>query len=218
MSGHHPSMEVLSGHASGSLSAGAALVVACHVHGCEACRLEAAHWDAVGGELLLETPPQPLADGALESALARIEMRDSARAPRSGFALPKYLERFDIPRPLRDQAIGTRLWLAPGIWFAPIGIDSDARARTYLVYAGRNTTLPRHTHTGREVTAIIFGSFRDNLGTFDAGDFAETDEEVLHAPAVTDASECLCLINSDGPMRLEGVSAKIIQALAGSRY
>ena len=30
--------------------------------------------------------------------------------------------------------------------------------------------------------------------------------------------ECLCLISSDGPMKIEGLTARLVQAYAGLRY
>lgn len=211
---HHPSQETLEAFASGALRGSAALVAACHLEVCDVCRSEVALWSDVGAALLLDTPPAELETGALESVLARL---DEERAPAPA-SLPRYLERFNIPRALQKQKIGMRLWLAPGIWFAPLRLKSDPDALTYLVYGAKNTMLPQHTHAAREYTALLAGSYSDNLGTFVAGDFEEADETVHHAPSVTQDSECLCLISSDAPMLLEGLSARVIQTLAGRRY
>lgn len=216
MSRHHPSAETLVDYARGGLHAGAALVVACHLEGCAVCRREVSLWEDVGGTLLQAADPAPLSDAALERALARIEAEPAPQHPRR--RLPHYLTRFDITAPLREQDIGARRWLTPGIWFAPLRMEADSRSRTYLVYAKQNTTLPQHTHAGREFTLILHGSYCDTLGQFEAGDFAETDDAIFHAPAVTPASDCLCLISADGPMRLVGLPARMIQALAGNLY
>jgi anti-sigma factor ChrR (cupin superfamily) len=44
------------------------------------------------------------------------------------------------------------------------------------------------------------------------------DETVVHTPGVTQASECLCLISADAPMRLTGFAARFIQTVTGTLY
>jgi len=213
---HHPSEDILSAYASGALEKGAALVVACHIDRCCDCRRNRAFWDGVGGTLLDNASPLALSEGALDRALKNIGKADAKPIPAA--PLPPYLARFNLPGRLRKQTIAPRRWLTPAIWFAPIDTARQGRSCTYLVYARKNTTLPRHTHENREFTAVLSGGYRDTLGAFDAGDFVETDPTVLHAPGITDDAECLCLIASDGPMKLEGFVARLIQRYAGELY
>ncbi len=214
---HHPSPEVLSDYARGALPAGMMLVVSCHLHGCDACRHEIAILESAGGVLLLTAAPVALADDALAKALARID-GGVARAPWPAKNPPAFLARFPVPPPLRDQDIGSQLWLTPSIWFAPVRFPAEPQRRTYLVYAKENTVLPEHTHRGREYTAVLYGSFRDGAGAFAQGDFEDADDSLSHAPAVTAQSECLCVISADAPMHLQGRLARMIQALTGSLY
>jgi putative transcriptional regulator len=214
---HHPTTNILSNYARGSLPAGMTLVVSCHVHGCEACRREVAVWESAGGVLLLKSEPMPLADGALARTFERIDGKIGG-AQNVAKRLPRFLERFAVPAPLLGQHIGSRLWLTPSIWIAPIGTGPNPPSPTYLVHAERGTALPAHTHRGREFTSVLHGSFRDGSGVFGKGDFEEADDAVSHAPAVTAESECLCLISADAPMSLHGHIARMIQSLAGNRY
>jgi putative transcriptional regulator len=214
---HHPSPEVLSDYARGALPAGMMLVVSCHLHSCDTCRREIAMLESAGGALLLAAAPEALANDALARALARIDSGVEP-APRPAKNLPEFLKRFPVPQPLRDQDIGSQLWLTPSIWFAPVRFSVASRSRTYLVYAKENTALPEHTHRGREYTAVLCGSFQDGAGTFAQGDFEEADDSLSHAPAVTAQSECLCVISADAPMQLHGRIARVIQALAGKLY
>jgi putative transcriptional regulator len=212
---HHPSSNTLEAYARGALNAGAALAVTCHVHGCAVCRSEAAVLEDAGGSFLLEVAPAPLSDDALERVFARI---DGAPPPPANTEVPRFLERFSVPAPLRRQDVGFRRWVTPNIWFAPVRVRPKPETLTYLVYAGKNTTLARHTHRGQEFTSVLYGRFSDESGTFGPGDFAQTDENVEHAPAVTSDSECLCLISADAPMQLLGLPARLIQTLTGKLY
>jgi putative transcriptional regulator len=213
---HHPSPDILCAYAAGSLPPGAALVVACHVEACPACARDVSLWEGVGGALLDETAPLAMSEGALDRALAALA-GPVAKEPASP-ALPVWLRGNALPAALRRQTIGPRRWLTPSIWFAPVSVAPRGGARTYLVYGRPNTTLPRHTHTGYEYTAILGGGYRDALGDFDAGDFVETDESVLHAPGVTADDSCLCLISSGGPMKVDGLIARLVQLYAGELY
>ena len=71
---------------------------------------------------------------------------------------------------------------------------------------------------GREFTVVLKGAYTDDLGHFAIGDFAEADDAISHAQTVTADGECLCLISSDGPMKLEALSARLVQSFAGHRY
>ena len=215
---HHPSGEVLSDWARAALHPGAMLAVGCHVHLCAICRQEATLWESVGGALLDSANPAPLSEGALARALARIDEGDRRLRHAKERRAPAFLERFNVPAPLLQNRIGMRRWVTPRIWFAPVVIAPTSTARTYLVYGSANTTLPVHTHVGREFTTVLHGSFCDSTGTFGTGDFAETDDTITHAPAVTQDNACLCLISADAPMRLAGRPARFVQALAGRLY
>jgi putative transcriptional regulator len=215
---HHPSVELLSDWARGGLHAGARLAVGCHIYGCAICRRETALWESVGGNLLDVESPAALSEGALARTLARLDRAAPTRASVAPHRAPGYLRRFDPPAPLLAQKIGMRRWVTPNIWFAPIAIPAESSERTYLVYARRNTTMAKHTHVGCEFTSILYGSFSDDTGTYGPGDFAETDDSIVHAPAITGESDCLSLISTDAPMRLTGFTARVIQAVTGTLY
>ncbi len=213
---HHPSGDLLASYAAGGLSAGAALVVGSHVDVCADCRAEISLLNGLGGVLLARLEPAALSEGALERALKRLgddRAPERAQAPR-----PHFLNRFEIPKRLQSHQIGARLWLAPGIWFAPVKAEREPETCTYLVYGAKNKTLPKHTHPGRELTVVLHGAYTDELGHFATGDFAEADDSISHAQVVSADSECLCLISSDGAMRPEGFIARLVQGYAGRRY
>jgi putative transcriptional regulator len=215
MTCHHPSPDILAEYASGALHAGAALVIACHLEVCAVCRSEVVLWESVAGTMLEDSAPQALSDGALERMLARLDEEEAIAAfP----AIPDFLERFDLPGPLKSHRIGRRRRVTPNIWFAPVELPGPGLARTYLVYANRNTVLAEHRHVGREFTQVITGAFVDNGGRYDRGDFACTDEAIIHTPGVTQEAECLCLISADAPMRLTGFAARLIQTVTGTLY
>jgi putative transcriptional regulator len=213
---HHPSGDLLTAYAAGRLAPGTTLVVGSHIDVCDACRGEVALLERLGGCFLADAAPVSLSEGALDRMLKRLG--EPATPATANAPLPRGLSRFDLPKRLRGLDIGDRLWLAPGIWFAPIAMKPENGTCTYLIYGARNKTLPRHTHAGQEITVVLSGAYSDDLGHFAAGDFAEADETITHIQTVTADAECLCLISSDGPMKFEALSARLIQSFAGRRY
>jgi putative transcriptional regulator len=195
------------------------LVVACHVERCGLCRDDVATWESVGGRFLEDTSPEPLSGSALATTLAAIASEDVGRAPAQTERprLPRYLERFSVPRALADQSIGFRRWATPNIWFAPINVGQDS-GTCYLVFGRAKTVLSRHTHKGREFTNVIYGSFHDDSGTFGLNDFEEADDSLLHAPTVTAEGDCLCIASAQSPMQFVGWRARMVQAALGELY
>ncbi len=131
----------------------------------------------------------------------------SANPRRHGPRCPISSSDSICPLPLKGRRIGARRRITPNIWFAPVDMPDQGSARTYLVYANRDTVLAEHTHVGREFTHVITGAFTDNGGRYDKGDFACTDEAVTHTPGVTERcrmpvpDQCRRADAPDGPAR-----------------
>src|SRR6187549_56613 len=70
---HHPSEELLLAYAGGGADEATSLIVATHLAYCAACRLQSRTMDALGGSLLQDLSPVPMADGALDAALAKLD-------------------------------------------------------------------------------------------------------------------------------------------------
>jgi len=213
---HHPAPELLAMFAAGGLAPGAALVLACHLERCASCATQVAALESAGGQFLDGLPPTPLAPNALEKALAALDREPSGDVPRTT-ELPRYLSRYSLPSSVHKAGMGSRRWITPNIWFAPIRI-AGSRSLTYLLYGRPDTMLSRHTHRGREFTCVLHGSFHDEVGRFERGDFEDADEMLLHAPTVETGSDCLCIIDAEAPMLLTKRSARVVQTLLGRAY
>jgi putative transcriptional regulator len=211
---HHPQPGILSDYATGRLSAGLALAVACHLDGCETCDAAAAGWESLGGAFLRTATSVPLAPKALESTIARI-----GATPPHGVETPsRVLRRFSLPKPLLRARIGFRRWVSPDIWVAPVRLKDAPDARTYLIHARAGVAIPKHTHRGSEFTAVLHGMFRDDGSCYDAGDFACSGGSAVHAQTVAESGDCLCLTSAEAPMRMVSALARAVQTLAGTIY
>ena len=211
---HHPCEETMIRYAAGSLAGGAPLVVAAHVDGCAVCRREVRLLEGLGGALLDELPAAEMAPDALARMFARLE----APAGRAEVTNPPPQTRREIsllPPSLKAQSVGSRRWLAPGIWTAPICEGDASGSSTYLLRVGRRLPLPRHGHRGAEMTCVLAGSFSDQGGQYGAGDFVEMDSQQEHQPTAGPESECICVISAEGPPRIHGLAGWLFRTLTG---
>jgi putative transcriptional regulator len=79
---HHPDDELLLAYATGAADEATSLIVATHMTYCAICRLRGKTFDTIGGTLLQELQPAPLAAGALDATLARLDQVTPYERPR----------------------------------------------------------------------------------------------------------------------------------------
>lgn len=89
---HHLSDDLLMAHAAGALPEALSLMVATHVSLCDDCRARLAGYDMLGGVVLADCA-SPLAEDALDRALARLDRPD----PAPTVARPKAQGAFPAP-------------------------------------------------------------------------------------------------------------------------
>ena len=215
---NHPGEATLLAYAAGGLGEGLSLVVASHLAFCPECRAAIAEGEAVGGTLLEDLAPAALDLGARERVLALIDKAAPAAVPappRRPVADPL------VPAPLASY-LGCNLaaidWhrLAPGVRqfeLLPHDLMHGGNLRMLRIAPGKK--LPRHGHTGTELTLVLCGAYSDELGRFARGDVAETDDDIVHEPLSDRDEDCICLIATEGPLKFDSLIARAIQRFTG---
>ena len=204
---HHPSEDLLLDLASGRLERGPGMVLRAHLHACPACRAETHRLEAIGGALLDGLPAAPMDDDALARALARIET--PAPPP---LAAPIETR---LPEILARERLGPRRWMAPGLWLRRLEPKTETRFNTYLLHTSPGRRLSRHGHLGAEYVCVLKGAFSDATGRYGVGDFACSDEALVHEPLAEPGEACLCLISTEGPLQMHGLIGRMLQPLVG---
>ena len=68
--------------------------------------------------------------------------------------------------------------------------DSDS---IKLIKMEPGTSVPLHSHNGKEYILVLEGSFCDEYGEYKKGDMQINDQKIRHIPTACDKNGCICL-------------------------
>jgi putative transcriptional regulator len=200
---HHVSEERLFEYAAGTCTEGAALAIACHLSLCRACAARGSELEVLGGASFDAAAAQPLARGALDQLLARLDGPDDVAPPRDPH-VERLLETFGVPRAvaptLASGAEGTR-WrrLFPGVSRIDLQIG-PASTVARLVSLAPGVEIPLHEHGGTEYTLIFTGALVDDEGHFARGDISIRESGARHVQRIDAGAPCVALVINEGPL------------------
>ena len=206
---HHPAAETFAAYVSGSLDEGRRLVIGAHVGMCTNCQSWQKSLEAVGGVMLAATPPTAMYPDALQRALARLDSGEFALLDHP----VTYSREPDMPEALGGYAMSRWSWIGRGIHHRSIRLAETGGARAFMLKVGAGIQLPKHTHTGTELTLVLSGAFTHAGGRFGPGDIEEADDTIDHVPVVETGEACVCLVAMEGQLRLLGPFGRLLQPL-----
>jgi putative transcriptional regulator len=208
---HHPRMETLADYVAGRLDEARAVVVATHAAQCEICAREIDRLEAIGGHVLASVEPVAMAPDALETVLARadatanvvIPERPAGDRPEKRLPLSAYLK----------GSIDDVNWrpVAPGISQSIIEAEGYRRGVLRLLKIAPGTKMLEHSHRGEELTLILRGAYKDEIGEFGVGDLADLGGDHTHQPEAIGDEPCICLIATSAPLEFKTMLGKIAQ-------
>jgi putative transcriptional regulator len=62
-----------------------------------------------------------------------------------------------------------------------------------LIKMDPGTSVPLHSHNGKEYILVLDGSFCDEYGEYNKGDMQINDQQIKHNPTASKSSGCVCL-------------------------
>jgi putative transcriptional regulator len=209
---HHPDDELLLAYAGGAADEALGLIVATHMAYCPACRLRAGRLDAIGGSLLAGLPPAPLAAGALDAALARLDRVVPFERPR------RSVSRDGTPDVLRSYIGGdlsTVRWrqMGPRLSYAPLFRRGAVSARLLRGTPGADSGA--HSHRGLEYTVVLQGGFTDVTGNYGPGDLQVMEDGMRHNVVADPGEDCINLAVTTGPLKFDSLLQRIAAPLFG---
>ena len=215
---HHPNAAILKDFVDGTLADSVSLIVSSHVELCEHCQQQVSMLTAQAADSVFEsdTSGLQLSDSEMDAflsddgefdfdAIAQITA-DSSQAIEVKPEVQQVMvadTTFTIPRAL--NSVARKDWMNLGkISRARLDFDDEAH-HTSLLHIDKDGQVPCHTHKGFEITLLLEGSFEDEMGVYNKGDFIWLDGDHTHQPATKEG--CVCLtVSSDALYFTKGVS------------
>ena len=201
---HHPSLDLLTEHAAGTLPLAQSACIAAHLNYCECCSRTVAQLQQVGAALFSAADPEPVGDAMLERVLARLDEEPPLRYAHEAMSgdpntTPALLQRLmkgdfsDLSWRRVTDALRTSL-IRTG----------DPQFEFSLLHIAAGGEIPAHDHRGQEMTLVLQGGFSDQSGSYHPGDFIFREPGDQHAPRAFDDEDCICLAVVDEPLRFTG--------------
>ncbi|WP_192891519.1 ChrR family anti-sigma-E factor [Vibrio bathopelagicus] len=215
---HHPNAAILKDFVDGNLADSVSLIVSSHVELCEHCQKQVSMLTAQAADSAFasDTAGLKLSDSEMDAFLADDGEFDFDVINQITADLSQAVEvvieaqqetvsntTFTIPRAL--HSVVRKDWMNLGkISRARLDFDDESH-HTSLLHIDKDGQVPCHTHKGFEITLLLEGSFEDEMGVYNKGDFIWLDGEHTHQPATKEG--CVCLtVSSDALYFTKGVS------------
>ncbi|MCC4781900.1 transcriptional regulator [Vibrio splendidus] len=215
---HHPNAAILKDFVDGNLADSVSLIVSSHVELCEHCQKQVSMLTVQAADSVFEsdTAGLKLSDSEMDAFLSDDGEFDFDAIDQITADLSQAVEvvveaqqetvsntTFTIPRAL--NSVARKDWLNLGkISRARLDFDDESH-HTSLLHIDKDGQVPCHTHKGFEITLLLEGSFEDEMGVYNKGDFIWLDGEHTHQPATKEG--CVCLtVSSDALYFTKGVS------------
>ncbi|MGR3235736.1 ChrR family anti-sigma-E factor [Vibrio vulnificus] len=218
----HPNNMLLQAYASGEIDAVSGLVVATHLEVCLDCRDLVAQFEGeqaqhFAAEKQDEMSALSLFD-AMFDAIVQSDVKEDAREVYE----PRYIEvkgkRFVLPQTLCRYADLMSEWRSYGGKVFSSQLDFGEEARVNLMYISEGVQIPQHTHKGLETTLVLHGSFSDEDGEYQQGDFMQRDASVKHSPKTKTGEDCLCLTVLTDPLIFTQGVARVFNLFGKGLY
>lgn len=209
MINRHPDPELLVEYTAGALSLAPSVAVTTHLQFCTTCSGSVNSLKQIGGDFLEQLDAVPVSDDLLAKVLLDIDTKsgDVESTTRGanktvddvGHALPSYVCGL-LPE-------GNLHWkfLSPSLKVANVSVGED-RYELALHRISAGGKAPEHNHRGQEITVVLTGTFSDEDGIYQPGDFIVREPGDVHRPIAAQNEECICLSVLAAPIKLTGIN------------
>lgn len=211
---HHPQSELLASFSAGSLPLSYALCISAHLEFCQECRTNVQRLKRLGAHFFNEQAPMPASDKLKSKVFAALELQPDNTAttepvkPPTPKDVPKCLAQFV---PAGYDQIGWQS-VTPSIKSSKLCRDgNDTQVSIMRLKPGAKVN--HHRHAGEELTLVLKGSFSDEEGIYQKGDFLLRNSHHRHTPIASKDAECICLTVQDAPIQFTGYFSRMLNPL-----
>jgi putative transcriptional regulator len=220
---HHPDDNMLTEYASGSLAWALGIGISAHLQLCPKCRERVAGLNKLGGAILSHSVAEPVQENAFSNLMARIH-----QLPAQAAVAPKVQQLHAVYQrnPLMQQLPkviarllpkdGSLKWQRASISLKIARLSTGQQEYEVAFQHMRSGgTVFEHDHKGVEVTLVLHGSFSDEDGIYNEGDFLVRNPGDVHKPTATLNQDCLCLSIAEAPVHVTGLVGKLVNPFLG---
>lgn len=209
---YHPDTSTLNDYAAGTLDISISIAVKAHLEMCPECRRQVQQLEHAGAyffennqstvsDTLLGKVMNKISNSGIESTQAykNYQQQSSKAASYTNQGLPKVVQK------LLGQPLDKLNWrkLGKKLKFARVKTgDKRNELAMYHIFAGGK--VPHHRHKSDEITLVLKGSFSDEDGVYEKGDFILRTVGEQHSIAATQNEDCLCLAVQEKPIAFTG--------------
>ncbi|EPH6782994.1 ChrR family anti-sigma-E factor [Vibrio vulnificus] len=218
----HPNNMLLQAYASGEIDAVSGLVVAMHLEVCPDCRDLVAQFEGEKAQHFAAEKQDEMSSLSLFDAMFDDIVQSDVKEDVREVYEPRYIEvkgkRFVLPQTLCRYADLMSEWRNYGGKVFSSQLDFGEEARVNLMYISEGVQIPQHTHKGLETTLVLHGSFSDEDGEYQQGDFMQRDASVKHSPKTKAGEDCLCLTVLTDPLIFTQGVARVFNLFGKGLY
>jgi putative transcriptional regulator len=94
--------------------------------------------------------------------------------------------------------------------FKEFDLPANDKDKIKLIKMDAGTSVPLHSHSGKEYILVIDGSFCDEYGEYKKGDLQINDHNIKHHPTACNDNGCICLSITENDVIFYGPFAPIL--------
>ena len=212
----HPNKQMLKAFSAGELPLSLSIAISAHIELCGECAAKSAEIEAQLSDDIWQD--EQLEDANFGDMLQSIMSQTPAKQVKVSSKSKNitHIGGKDYSLPTAFRQFKDLKWSG----FGPVSrarvISDEQNVRASLLHISAKGQIPEHHHKGYELTLLLDGSFQDEMGTYQKGDFIWIDGELNHSP-YTDKG-CLCFAVQNAPLHFVRGMSKVLNPLGNLIY
>lgn len=205
---YHPDDNLLLEFSAGTLAFAQSIAVSSHLHFCRHCQQRVDRLTQVGGTLMQDAEAIAVSDDLLDKVMEQLDAAPDALTPRARTAHNGRMPRV-IDKLMAQQGSVKWEFLTPSLDMARLRTgQNEFEVALHRIKAGGS--VAEHDHRGTEITLVLDGSFSDENGIYNEGDFLVREAGQVHRPLASRDAPCICLSVVAAPVRMTGALTRLL--------
>jgi putative transcriptional regulator len=212
---HHPTEALLAQYSSGELSYSLSIAISAHIEMCPKCQAKEKQILASQADQAWQPDNVEVADfGDMMQQIMASPVTIEATKPKARTTVS--MDEKTISLPSAFTSFDKLKWAGFGAINRARLINDEETVRASLLHIKKGGEIPTHQHNGYELTLLLSGSFSDEHGTYQKGDFILLSGDIKHSPKTDEG--CLCYTVQDAPLHFTTGMSKVLNPLGKFIY